>query len=460
MKTTGIKTSGMKLLTTICLLFSSLAGQAWSQNCQAPPSWFPPNQTPRPDDSANFNSNCKFHQWSWQMFLWLTQKTGPNGELRFESFPSPQDLFNSQGSKPESFANRKAYRPLLLSARPLKERPGSSLEEINQAGSNGLLIDQNGRAVYYSQYINKTFYDFVRSKKYYDPTVYLSAPATENFPISSMELKASWKILASGEKFNGYSREAIINPLIEKDDKVVVDTSRTQKVNVGLVGLHVAGVVKNHPEFIWATFEHMENCPPLPSGTDPGSSDPVSDKNWLFYKAKTPAKECNINNANVAVLTDPAKQILAPITQVYLRHLNGGGSASNQANIESLNKSVHSQLKKDSVWKNYYLGGAIWLFPNTLEPNSNLQGNITGSTKLSNATMETFTQQESFRNNCFQCHNTQVKFPPSSASGVQPLPGKNLNISHILVDGYFRTASAKRQKEVRALRAAIKKNNQ
>jgi hypothetical protein len=36
-----------------------------------------------------------------------------------------------------------------------------------------------------------------------------------------------------------------------------------------LVGLHVVLTVKDHPEFVWATFEHVRNAPGLTSQASP-----------------------------------------------------------------------------------------------------------------------------------------------------------------------------------------------
>ena len=60
--------------------------------CLAKNTWFPHSMTPRPNDGGNFVINCDFHQWAWQMFLWLTQVTGPNGELRFEAMPNTAEV--------------------------------------------------------------------------------------------------------------------------------------------------------------------------------------------------------------------------------------------------------------------------------------------------------------------------------------------------------------------------------
>ena len=69
------------------------------------------------------------------------------------------------------------------------------------------------------------------------------------------------------------------------------------------------------------------------------------------------------------------------------------------------------------------------------------QGILTGSTQLSNATIETFTQSQSAQGNCFACHNTvQV----SSLNSTTPsLPGLNVNISHVLINHYFAPTSTR-----------------
>ena len=94
--------------------------------CTAPASWFPHSQTPAPNPNmfpgANA-TNCDFHQWSWQMFLWLTQDW--QGQLRFLSFPTDTDLFDatSPAKTPLSLAalNARTTKPRVrLKLRGLK----------------------------------------------------------------------------------------------------------------------------------------------------------------------------------------------------------------------------------------------------------------------------------------------------------------------------------------------------
>jgi hypothetical protein len=89
--------------------------------------------------------------------------------------------------------------------------------------------------------------------------------------------------------------------------------------------------------------------------------------------------------------------------------------------------------------------GAIWFRPsNALRPGDALDTDslFIGSLRLSNSTIETFTQDQSTMYSCFRCHNTRQRItsPASGAPGPggQSLPPKNINISHILVNGYFR----------------------
>ncbi len=152
------------VLVTLPLVF--VFPPAYGQ-CGAPSSWFPHSETPKPNDSADFSTNCDFHQWSWQMFLWLTQ-TEANGLLRFESFATPADLFATTDSTLVAHSDVPEKKMLRLTPRSTKSSGPKSLGEVNQAGSNGILAapSPDNRAVYYSQHVNDVFYSFIRSNDY------------------------------------------------------------------------------------------------------------------------------------------------------------------------------------------------------------------------------------------------------------------------------------------------------
>ncbi len=410
-----------------------------SFNCPAETDWFPHSETPKPPfDDFESSSNCVFHQWSWQAFLWLTQDV--DGKPRFLSFQSPADLFD------ESRIGTGMLPRMAKSAEP------ETINEYLQAGTDGILVDQNGRAVYYSQYLDSTFANFVTANNLTDPKTLAAFDANTPFVNGSLELKASWKIVQPGEDVSTYfSMPATVNLLANEGGRIVIDPDKTAKVTLALVGFHVAGRVNGHPEMIWATFEHIDNAPNVPAGAT--ASTVVSENDWTFYKAGTTFGDCNQNPSSSPDLKlDEASQTLSPITQACRLYEFGNDPndpvndrqkiQTNDSNINDLNVQVRAKLEQDqksSVWANYFEVGAIWFnTENALVPDDALATDelLTGSFKLSNATIETFTQTQSTENNCFRCHNTEQRFPPSLT--MNPLPGKDVNISHIIVNGYFR----------------------
>lgn len=416
----------------ICIMISMILASCKSydtpkpdEGCTAPAEWFAGPSIPEPNPEDSLITNCDFHKISWHYFLWLTEKT-ESGKLRFET------MYNDASINPD-----------------VKNPTEHILGGVQQAESNGIMVDKNGRAVYTTLIINDVYRNWVIDNKLYIPDSLLNFPDSADFPVGSMSLKASWKIVEDGEDLsNYYTTTATIELLANVNGKVVIPANpKTQdNVKVALVGFHIAVVAKDHPEFIWATFEHKDNAPDFKPGQM--MNEPVSDSNYTFYDAGTVAADCNQNNAFIIKLNE-ATQKLSPVTQTARQFRVGGGSDTNQGNIDMLNASVHSQLPENSLWKNYMEVGAVWfnidkgvLVPDWT-PNADSLNRITGSIKLSNATIETFTQNIVSQNECFSCHNTlAVTFTPK---GTPILPGKNASTSHILLKNYLDGMNVKRQ---------------
>jgi hypothetical protein len=145
-------------------------------------------------------------------------------------------------------------------------------------------------------------------------------------------------------------------------------------------------------------------------------------------------------------VTDPVKQTVAPVTNVFRQFATGGADAARTYDIGSINSGAQSEMAnmgksnppqpKETVWANYKLIGTLWLEACTLQPGvSQLEKQGVGSVNLANATLETYFQgpQNNFNGNsmanCFMCHNTG-----GSTSGSKKYPGKNINLSHALLD--------------------------
>ena len=415
-------TDSTKNLTTEPTFSTASFPHTADSSCFAPEEWFT-GSVPKPDPSAfpTKPSNCDFHLISWQYFLWLTEKV--NGKLRFET------MFTDKSITPET-----------------KNDTNQELDIVEQALSKGMLIDLNGRAVYSNIIINDIYRDWILDNHLYNADSLANFDSTANFPVGSLSLKTTWKIIQpEDDTSNLYTTRAKIQLLTLVDGEPrIPENPKTDTVDVALIGLHIAVVVKGHPEFIWATFEFDNNAPDFQ--THQAMDAPVSDRDWLLYTANTVAQKTNANNAQILKFKDETKQTLTPITQVARQYANGGGSGTNQYNIVQLNENVKDQLSesKNAIWSNYFEVGAIWFNKsNGLAPDwsPNVDSSmVTGSLRLSNSTIETFTQKVISQNECFSCHNTMTFF----ADDQQPLPGKNLSTSHILLKRYQGGGQVKR----------------
>jgi len=396
--------------------------------CIAPSNWFP--KTPQP---MNFvaNTDCEFQQWSWQEFLWLTQFTDQSPTVRnFETLASPSDLFVAS---PQPYPGR-VGQSIRMAPRFLKPQP-ETMTATAQAGTADVLVDQNGNLVYYTAMVNEMYYNFITSHHLNLMPNVVRADPNLNFPthgVGALELKASWRIVSKGGKtYINNPQDFITIPAKIEDwefdsvKKVWVDNKRLIDATMAMVGMHVVGTVPNHPEFIWATFEHIDNAPTCAAttGNKVGKTNPATGNPWSFYPGDLDCGSGVPCNQGTTITKD--KDIK---TSVCLLVPEGGGTPASQKIVQSINASVLANLTPHDVRRNYYLGGSVWTTNGTIPPplapsnsGGTMQTVITGSTSVENTTMETFNQLEG--NNCFGCHNLTNP----------PLPGsKNIYVSHLL----------------------------
>jgi hypothetical protein len=364
-------------------------------------------------------TDCDFQLWSWSAFVNAMQTDPTTKQPRFLSLPTYDDLKSGN-------AQRASIGPRTLTLKPRGQKP-KSMGSFEQAGTGGVLVDQNGRAVYYATHMDMIYFPF--TQEFFGPTNYAKAAPTLPYPIGATVYKTSWRVLATGENPAGtYTTTATIE-LLESDGNGGLKTNgQTQAdVRVALVGVHVVGVIKDHPEFAWGSFEQINNAPDLPPNLTPKSTDPVSQQSFTFYKAGTPANQSNVQPS--AMTIDVPTQKISPITNVFRQFAYGGATpASRVTDIQQVNTNFQAKIpqessKIDPVFANYKLIGTVWMLANTLKPgDGNMDSEAIGSVDLANATLETFVQGQGV--NCFSCHNT---------SGGSGYPGKDINISHIIL---------------------------
>jgi hypothetical protein len=437
-----------------------------STDCtNAPASWFEEDgngnrRTLAPNEGitspfANNDSvtNCDFQRWSWQKFLWLTNEY--NGRPLFMdslhqvtasgtlvSDPSLIVLIDtSQASDPVVDI---LQTPVLASGTPPQT------------------------TVYSSIFQDDLMYQTMLQ---YAPIANTDPAAIENvsYPVGSLELKTTW-IATSG--------------LADSSAYFITDGTINGVPNrVALLAMHVVGVVENHPEFVWATFEHDELAPMYDWDAATPTSDAVvtSDVNYPFFGAGATATTANITNS---VADAPHTDVFAiykygiPVEKVddgtspngvqqYMSTCETNPSTSFD-NIDNLNQSVKSQLT--GVWNKYFLNGSLWINPGDRDLAGQIAlldslgfgiGNVApgqfarGSVSSYNITMETYVQA-GFRKipwtihetsvsdlaNCFSCHSA-ANYINADSTNTSPL-----YISHIFT-GYMKTLKGASRSEIK-----------
>lgn len=402
-------------------------------NVPAPASWFAASTTALPDSITPFlnndTTNATFHLWAWQEFLALTRTN--KSTAPFQKYIQVDNDTIALGEMIQ-------------------------LRDSSQAGTNGVLYDKANRAVYYTMHVNKPMYDFQQKYRRIFGAVFskyngnsnrdglINAELkqkgydTINYPVGCVELKTAW-MLASSLNASKVKRS---------DYYITWAMLNGKKVKVALIGMHVVGRVANHPEFIWATFEHDEMVPDY-AWSYPGYphlGDTLSKKDYLFYDKGNVIGNCLMNNnsASFAQFSNIFNIYPLGIARSFTDNtLPTSLDQFNNANIVSLNASVKQQLKsKGEVWQHYFYKGSIWLdvLNTNYGPGNGYLGVLTnpslrGSRAVSNITMETFAQLNFSGNyttesmNCFGCHAT-VDYK-NVQPGTNDSISYNLAISHL-----------------------------
>lgn len=401
--------------------------QKVNATCLADPSWFAINSTtgkrktpgPKEDNTSVFGnnttvSNCNFHQWSWQKFLWLTTENASSEPL-FMTNLIQVDNQNKPVAETES-------SKIILSGNEKLQATGDILKSNSAFSKNVTSYD-----VYYSIHVDSTLFKSINKYSKMDPSKY----ADVTFPVGALELKVAW---VDANAIKDTSSYFVTNASIAGKD-----------TQIALLGMHVVGIVYNHPEFVWATFEHDDLVPYYDWKATTTSDVPVTSiTNKLFFNKNATGTIANLasknSNDNPNVFAVNKYGVPRQAQNAFLA--TSQSEPENYNNIEEINKNVKSQLT--DVWSNYFYNGSIWIDTEHYSyPTEQAQllnslgrslfksepGKLTrGSVAAYNITMETYEQlgftppahiyQQSTATigNCFSCHNSN---------------GSPLNISHI-----------------------------
>jgi hypothetical protein len=421
-----------------------LAGWCWvavAQNCPQTPaptisSAQPPTDVCIPDGFTGLPINY-FDDYSWRAFIALvwpalpgqrgvpdtSKKVGDPAPLVFETYKGLWEVFHPDGSAPSS-ASFNGYEQAQFNA--CKQSVGfgdvvlasfTKFSDLGQAGFGALLgpiADQRRHYVHYLTLYNATEFNFIENRALYLRSNIPPAPAPPNsppaleFPNGSIDVKAAWADLT------GYT-EAQRSRYYQRDAWVLGQNGACTKLSVGLVGLHIVQKTPTRPQWIWSTFEQVDNVPPAEPGS-PGT---------FAFNNGNPAQ--GMPNANPLTL-NPLDPNPTPFNIVRT------SNAPIHSNTLATNAKYRSLLA-GTVWKNYQLVMTQWPIGNGSQPVPSTQTGAVNFTfpgagaqsAFANTTLETF-EQGNPRTGCMNCHNSaratgdfvwsllDHAFPPSSST--------------------------------------------
>jgi hypothetical protein len=388
----------------------------------------------------------------------------------------------SLGIKPEDRAQARTQIPTMIIAQefkidgfPIFIDPSLAVIDVEQgeaAGSNpigsGVLEAQlaaGGSLVYYATIVNDVY-------AYFKTGVFDSKISATQFPTTgtdlsnitnyaalngktfpdpnalAIEVKSAWIAAAGLPNVNSYiTMEATIPvynpaPPPPSGTTTMVATGGQQTVKLALVGMHVVGSAKGHPEMIWSTFEHVANAPAATYSYINKSNATVTVQQnlaklpviggvtmpWVFCSPSA----TSFNNPHMSFNSPPnitGNPTISPSDTIRWKAFGGGfdltpnpfdaSTAASNTELISINNSLSPSnasplIASGDVRSNYVMTGATWTElgepPTTQFPAG---GNQVGTSSLSNIAMETYQQgvDNTFANggsNCFTCHVTNT----------------------------------------------------
>ncbi|MDZ4350386.1 MAG: hypothetical protein U1A22_12720 [Xanthomonadaceae bacterium] len=369
--------------------------------CPVDPSWLTDPSLPTPfevkksdsDGSSNF---CDFYQFSTQTFLYLMSESS-SGQRNFQDQAHyPLLEFNADGTPANACDD--SIDGATLRTHLLKASAGNPLS-TGQAGGGATIYAQDGNVVYYDVRFSRALCDLTAS------AVEMQAQGISNFPSGTIEMKFGWKVLSEAEVAS--------NTFVTQSQ-----TIGGNAVTLGLAGMHLVTATADHPEFVWATYEHNDNTP------DCSPPDAQTQTDWTFASAAcTAGLPGTAEGTDACKFNQPPKNQTAPTgTPTNICRVNPFGTqsgdlkaAENLTAIAAQSSDLLALLAAGTtpasmqVLANYFNVGALWVSDTSQSSGGIGVPNERGSLRLANSVAETDYQHvnlnSTFASNCFGCHN-------------------------------------------------------
>lgn len=403
-----------------------------------------------------------FDFYSWLTFIALNSpadgrgidQSAPNTKTKWEDRANFKQLLDVMlpGGAASEWADKKQPPPGCKSQ--FEANPDMMViemieETFNQPFKTGALIDQQGNYALFDILMNRQMFDYIRTHKLYSKTEQMNAansnlkidfPAGTNPPDGQVDggdpggiiVKVSWKILESDQEKRKFHT---VDALVSMPREDAATEPPCLRKTLGLVGFHVMHKTKNRLQWIWTSFEHVDNVPEKKE-VDTRKLKP----SYNFYNPKCNAATCKVNE------TPPWPWKPEPSLGLKF-HSPFKSQIVRVTPLTDDTKKMNSQFQgilKGTVWENYMLLSTQWpsdfrcaakqvsdpkpeLAPNTdleKEPDMNC---APAPTFLANSTLETYSQGDVplASSSCMACHGNATSYQLPARDANQAGPGGN-----------------------------------
>lgn len=452
------------------LFLSAVLLLALPCSAQLPPnpthlsSAMPADATPKPAfDGNNFLPvQRKFDIFAWQEFVALNWppasagqpgpgpigRTGDNNTV-WETYMADSQVFQP-GAKPPapwgtpqpipSFCpvvptelKGKVHKVIALVAK------GDVQGEFTEAFTLSPLIDVTGKYTRYEIRMNRVEFNKILQgtpgktivRPWYVPAnqiapIVFPAGVYGTSQIGSVEVKAAWRQISISQAGRYHTAWAYIT--YAPDPKTNLNTKCAGPFLMGLVGLHIIHKTASAPQWVWATFEQVDNDPP-----------PAPSSLTQFSYNNNP--NCKLNSSPACANQQPPvpsggwdgdpNKINKPVQVIRATPIPSQKNDP-QTGINPVFQKLLRNVNPNSVWQYYQLVDAQWpqrpgtvqnpnpCYHNPTNPNDPYNFRCDGPKgdqgpgpvpiTLANTTLETYFQQmagnkQAFMGSCMGCHS-------------------------------------------------------
>ncbi|HWF87374.1 MAG TPA: hypothetical protein VE980_22795 [Pyrinomonadaceae bacterium] len=391
----------------------------------------PPNAT---NEQKLLAIQGDFDIYSWNTFIALNWPPGPDGngdpnktigqygdnDTVWEHYRDVSDIFLAGGKKPSwngpvtvPTQCKASYKPGMRILSQVGKTP-TVLTDFSQPFNTGPLIDQNGNYTRYEILVNKPMFDYILQNTLYSKAGQKVFSGTVKFPCGVLNgaegaimVKSSWKVISAADKNRFHTQTVLVYSPASQNPKYPASCSTKL---MGLVGLHIGHKTNSGAQWLWSTFEHVDNAP-----TEADVANKKFKSQYNYYNPKCSGQNCTPN------VVPPRPWNPTKVSTFHSQVVRMNMFKGNEFAFESAAARNSDALKlllgvnQNSVWQNYELISTMW--PTNTGQCMATPGDPLGTPApnfLANTTLETYIQGmvPNVSSNCIECHNNATMTTP------------------------------------------------